>query len=427
MFDHQTDPKIPSQSEFESLFVNNSSLIEIKTHLNRFNPIRVMKMESMEIRHSAILAWLLDPIETHGLGDNFLKAFLGEALRNHEFEGNTTAFNVINADLRDTIIRLEWKNIDICIECRSNGWAFVVENKFHSKQGKNQLSGYLKKAEGIFQDHKVTGIFLTLWDEKPNDPSYATINYSDVCTLLELMLKHYQSNLSNEVFIFVRHYLDTLKDANDMNEKTTYMEELAKDLYREHKKVIDFVVEHGSSTDFAAAARMVFGDNPEHLVVKKIAKYDYCFNNLSNKRLGFLPKSWLDGFGSEKKWKGCEKWWAGYPLIVWIGLFTQDDGKKGNLRICAEVGPIKEHKLRNELMKLIKKTAEDKKTSKVKFSPEAWNEGKRYSQFLNKNTVEISDVQDAEVIASEMKKLIEKYQCVMDEIGKALPDFNKAQ
>lgn len=70
---------MPTTEELEALFVNNPLLARIESHLGRFNPIRVMRMERMEIRHSAILAWLLDPAESHGLEDKFLKAFLGEA------------------------------------------------------------------------------------------------------------------------------------------------------------------------------------------------------------------------------------------------------------------------------------------------------------------------------------------------------------
>ena len=68
--------EIPTLDDLEKLFVNNSDLDAIRSHLSRFNPIKTMGMERMEIRHSAILGWLLSPQETHGLGDTFLKAFL---------------------------------------------------------------------------------------------------------------------------------------------------------------------------------------------------------------------------------------------------------------------------------------------------------------------------------------------------------------
>ncbi|MBF0680101.1 MAG: hypothetical protein IR164_14315 [Devosia sp.] len=47
--------EFPSSHELENLFVNNGDLSRVQAYLNRFNPIRTMKMERMEIRHSAIL------------------------------------------------------------------------------------------------------------------------------------------------------------------------------------------------------------------------------------------------------------------------------------------------------------------------------------------------------------------------------------
>lgn len=57
---------------------------------NRFNIFDVLKISGMEIRHSNMLAWLLDPHETHGWGTSFLKAFL------QTFNGG---YNWINEEL----------------------------------------------------------------------------------------------------------------------------------------------------------------------------------------------------------------------------------------------------------------------------------------------------------------------------------------
>ncbi len=74
-----TTVQTPFILDFENLLINNPELDQIGNYLNRFNPIKTMRMEGMEIRHSAILAWLLDPQESYGMGDQFLKAFLAKA------------------------------------------------------------------------------------------------------------------------------------------------------------------------------------------------------------------------------------------------------------------------------------------------------------------------------------------------------------
>ena len=42
----------------------------------RFNVFDVLRNAEYEIRHSNVLAWLLTPGETHGLGDKFLRGFI---------------------------------------------------------------------------------------------------------------------------------------------------------------------------------------------------------------------------------------------------------------------------------------------------------------------------------------------------------------
>ena len=144
---------IPTSNELEELFINNEKFLSLENELNHFNPIKVMKMERMEIRHSAILGWLLTPNETHGLDDKFLKAFLGEALKNNDNEHiKVSALEVSNADLRDSDVRIEWQNIDLLVINETRKWAFIIENKFHSKQSENQLKKYKNKIEAIFTE-----------------------------------------------------------------------------------------------------------------------------------------------------------------------------------------------------------------------------------------------------------------------------------
>ena len=47
--------EITTVEAFEELFVNNKDFDDIEDHINQFNPIKIMGMERMEIRHSAIL------------------------------------------------------------------------------------------------------------------------------------------------------------------------------------------------------------------------------------------------------------------------------------------------------------------------------------------------------------------------------------
>lgn len=423
----QPDPD-PSQDEMEALFVNNGKIARIQAYLDRFNPIRTMKMERMEIRHSAILSWLLDPKETHLLGDRFLKAFLGEALRGHSSLGTPTALHISRSDLRDAEIRCEWQNIDIFILSQNNNWAFIVENKFDSKQHEGQLAKYKSNVQSIYgartKKLKIRGIFLTLWDEEPQDPSFSPIKYEQLCEMLDEILSQQPHNLSPEVAIFLTHYLDVLKDETGMSEELKEMAKLARQLYKDHKKALDFVWDHGASNDFGIAVHQLFGDDAEYPEIISIGKNEYAFNELSVDNVSFLPRSWFQALGGDDyHWPGCENYWASFPLIVWIQIIDSSDGLKGHLRLHAEIGPITDHEFRKSLIESIQKLSEEKDLPRIRFQRGAAEEGKKYSKFLKKNTIEIKDSHDSEEISAAMVKLLERFQPEFGAIAEVLPQF----
>lgn len=48
----------------------------LNAKLNIFNPFKVLKINTFEIRHSNVIAWLLSPNGNHGLEDKVLKKVL---------------------------------------------------------------------------------------------------------------------------------------------------------------------------------------------------------------------------------------------------------------------------------------------------------------------------------------------------------------
>ena len=50
----------------ERFVIENDDLLELESHIGRFNIFDALRIERMEIRHSNFLAWLLDPNESHG-------------------------------------------------------------------------------------------------------------------------------------------------------------------------------------------------------------------------------------------------------------------------------------------------------------------------------------------------------------------------
>ena len=424
MIEHTENAReVTTYDELENLFVNNDKLEKIESYINRFNPIKIMKMERMEIRHSAILGWLLDPNETHGFDDKFLKAFLSDALKGQD----GLALEISQSDLRDADVRREWQNIDIFISSENNGWAFIIENKFESRQSPGQLKRYRKvgafKSQGSsLQCHC---IFLTLRKEEPEDTSYATIRYRAVCKILDRLLKQNSHQLSNEIKIFLFHYLDIIKEATGMSDDSKNMKKIARQLYRDHKKVLDFVLSHRDISDFEMAAQSLIGEQPKYPKYASrisIDKKDYIFGHGEKDCFNFLPYSWYEALGGYKfDWEGCEEWAVGYPLSLWFELSKANDGTKGELLLYGEVGPLSDHNFRKNLIESIQRATV--RSSRFDFQSKASDE--KNSNFLKKNSIALEDIQNPDDIEKAMLELLRRFQKGFDAIASVLPQFRK--
>jgi hypothetical protein len=233
-----------------------------------------------------------------------------------------------------------------------------------------------------------------------------------------------RSQLGQSVQHFLEHYLEVIGVMTDKNDEQTKLEETAKRLYREHKKVLDFIMEHGAGSDFSIAAEDVFGAGLKYLDPIEIDGANFRFNHIDQKMVSFLPESWYNAFGQDGySWLGCENWWAEYPLICWFQLWPRQDGKSGQLALYGEVGPLTEYAFRSDLIHAITDAGEALSKNRIKFQKAAAEEGKRYSKFFKQNFIDIEDVQDAEEIAAAMKKLLKRFRPEIDGIGQALPRF----
>ena len=75
---------VADERALDAFLVDNQELEQLSARLGEFNLFDVLRVSGMEIRHSNVLAWLLSPNESHGLGDIFLRRFLSRLLMNHD-------------------------------------------------------------------------------------------------------------------------------------------------------------------------------------------------------------------------------------------------------------------------------------------------------------------------------------------------------
>lgn len=112
-------------------------------HAPSFNIFRAIRIERKEaVLHTPFLAFLLNPQAAHGQGCIFLKAFFAalgdlEDFKQPGFRDDPAAWSIDSE-----VYTGKWGIIDILIECPSEGYVLVIENKIDAEEGENQLGGY---------------------------------------------------------------------------------------------------------------------------------------------------------------------------------------------------------------------------------------------------------------------------------------------
>ncbi len=168
-----------------------------------FNIFRVLKLENFEIRHSNLLAWLLDPNQTHNIKGAFLAKFT-------EMIAEKCGKNINYSDKDKVFVYREKENTDILVVNQKQDFLFLIENKIRSKQQRNQLERYKNFAEDNFQNCK-NKIYIYLKPENnetiPDD--YIFISYKEIIHIISPILETIENQ---NVKIFLKDYISILND-----------------------------------------------------------------------------------------------------------------------------------------------------------------------------------------------------------------------
>ena len=245
------------QRALDAFLVDNQELEELTARLSAFNLFSVLRIADAEIRHSNVLAWLLTPGESHGLGPTFLRRFLSRLLMENEQAAvslSPASFELL--DFSDVEVRREWQNIDILAHSKTDGWALLIENKIHSGEGKGQLLRYLDwvKREKEFHNHQIIPVYLTLEGDNPSDEAaeagYLPVSHVQVLELAERIVDQNRSRIPNDARVLLDHYLSTLRRLTMQDQDLV---NLCKNIYRKHRDAIDLIVEYGTASSVVEA------------------------------------------------------------------------------------------------------------------------------------------------------------------------------
>ena len=228
-------------SEF---IVNCPELAELESLLGGFNIFQVLGFEYGEIRHSNVLAWLLDPAESHGLDDTFLQAWLKRVLHDAPVEATITPVDVHCWNLASVEVRREWQHIDLLLVFTMTGgeqWVVAVENKVNSTQHSDQLSRYRRIVESQFgQARHRLYLFLTKNEEEPEDDAYLPATYAQIHDTLKDCVAARGHAIGSEPRVLIDNYLRLIEE-KFMNESDIAI--LAQKIYKKHKRALEIIYE----------------------------------------------------------------------------------------------------------------------------------------------------------------------------------------
>jgi len=228
----------------EKFVLDSEELARLEELTSQFNIFEALGLVRQEIRHSNFLAWLMNPAQTHGLGDYFLKGFLFKTSVEARMRGIETIspVDVDVWDLTETEIRREWKNIDITLLEEPKKFVCVIENKVHSGEHSDQLRCYRKVVEREFPDYTRHYVLLNVSGEEPSDSEYYVgVTYDEVCDVIERLLKMRASTIGADVATALSHYVTMIR-RRVMPDRE--IQELCRRIYSKHRAALDLIYEH---------------------------------------------------------------------------------------------------------------------------------------------------------------------------------------
>jgi len=189
-----------------------------------FNLMDVLGLTNNEVRHTMVLAWLLDhdiqKLGTHAQGNLGFKLFLDEFHLPPQYAEHK--YWVTREAVGDESI------IDLEIACRGQ-FLIHIENKIWSKEGSDQTdrewSDLKRKAIelNVFEPY-VHALFLTPSGTRPGSGHFRAIKWGGIANILEMFADQAKPQ---DVRVFASHYALGLRrfvvsaESEDKNAETT--------------------------------------------------------------------------------------------------------------------------------------------------------------------------------------------------------------
>jgi hypothetical protein len=326
---------IAARAALESFIVENNDLLMLESRIGKFNIFDALRITRKEIRQSNFLAFILDPAESHGQGQLFLKALLMDLLKQAPPDRRPLSpLELDGTDLRGIEIKREWKYIDLLITCKELRFAVVFENKIDTQEHSNQLLRAQWTMTDYYPDLRPLYIYLTPGGDKPSEESWLPYTYADIHRVLQRARNLYQNAIGDDVLVFLDHYLNLLGTRFMNDEK---LDELCRRIYKNHRQALDLIWERVGSTKSAALTETAD-------VLEQDPRWHISYR--SGKLLDFVPKNW-------REWLPLFR--VGDDPQAWI--FVEFASSERALTHAVYVTPLKDASKYEEIVTKLRKEA----------------------------------------------------------------------
>jgi hypothetical protein len=177
----------------------------VLTEKAHFSFLKIFGIESSELVHSTFLAWLLDPLGSHGLGSQFVEGFINKVasktqdlgLSSLDFSSMVVAREIIGDESR----------LDIRIGDPHGFFCCIIENKILSEEGADQTNRLYESFHS--KSLKELFVFLTLDESaKPQSQHFVSLTYREILPIIQSLL---QEVSDADTRFLIRNYVNTLE------------------------------------------------------------------------------------------------------------------------------------------------------------------------------------------------------------------------
>ena len=300
-----------------------------------YNLFSILNIERYELKHSALIANLLDPKGSHGCGDAFLRAFFEIALKGtaYPFESSTPP-NSYTEYYTGPIAGDTGGRIDILV--KSSRYGLIIENKIYAGDQDKQLTRYDNYGKETFGADGYLLVYLTLYGYDASKESTATksaekvgylrLSYAeDILRWLEQCVR--LADNKPLVRESLNQYIRTIKQLTyqDMNQDNI-------------EKIIDLAVDYPEVVATLSSKRDAIAEGiREKYIFDKLKEYadqkGWLYDdsessyNEEEPKIRFRKEGWdgsiIISADSEDK-KSNYGWW----MNLWIGIDSKEAGAK---------------------------------------------------------------------------------------------------